>query len=123
MGNKDIQEIKEGLEKEKSALESNLGRFAKKDKTLKGDWDSDYPKFGTGVGNQALEEAADEVEEYSNLLPVEHSLELKLEKVNLALEKIEKGTYGICDKCGKKISAERLEVHPEANVCVKCEKK
>lgn len=90
---------------------------------MEGDWDTKYPSFNGGSGSQALEEAADQVEEYSNLLPVEHSLEIQLRAVNAALEKIEKGNYGKCDKCGKAINKERLKIHPEAKLCEKCAKK
>jgi RNA polymerase-binding protein DksA len=54
------------------------------------------------------------------------SLELKtrqeqrLMRVQSALKSIEKGTYGICRKCGGQISRERLEVQPEAFLCVRC---
>ena len=40
----------------------------------------------------------------------------------MPLEKIKKGKYGICEKCGKEIPLERLEVSPEARFCLKCEK-
>ncbi|MFH1575651.1 MAG: TraR/DksA C4-type zinc finger protein [Candidatus Nealsonbacteria bacterium] len=108
--------IKEKLEQEKSAIEKQLGTFANKDPNLKGDWDSKFPKFD---GN--IEEAADEVEEYTHRLPVEFSLETQLRDINIALEKIEKGKYGKCEKCGKPIEEKRLEVHPAARFCMKCQ--
>lgn len=39
------------------------------------------------------------------------------------LEKIEEGTYGICDVCEKKISIKRLELVPAALTCVSCDHK
>jgi len=45
-----------------------------------------------------------------------------LRNINLALEKIKKGNYGICEKCGGEIEIERLEVIPEAQFCKKCKK-
>jgi len=36
---------------------------------------------------------------------------------------IEKGEYGICEKCGKKIDEERLLACPEAKTCLKCNEK
>ena len=122
MEKKFLKKIKEKLEKEKKLVETELEHFAKKDKKLKGDWDTKYPKFNGGVGSQALEEAADQVEEYVTLLPIEHNMELRLQNINLALEKIKKGKYGKCEKCGKKISKNRLEVFPEARVCARCRK-
>lgn len=111
-----IQELNQKLEKEKETLEEELKRFAKKDEKPSGDWDTKYPRFNGGN----LEEEADEVEEYETLLQIEHSLETKLQEVNLALEKIKTGKYGICEKCGKEIDAERLKVMPEAKTCNQC---
>ena len=92
-----------------------MATFADKDPRLKGDWDSRFPKFD---GN--IEEAADEVEEYSSRLPVEFSLETRLRDVNLAIEKLAQDKYGKCDKCGKDIEGKRLEIHPAARFCMKC---
>jgi DnaK suppressor protein len=111
-----IEELKQKLEKEKEILEKELEKFAKKDEKPAGDWDTKYPQFNGGN----LEEEADEVEEYETLLQIEHSLETKLKDVNLALEKIKKGEYGICEKCGKEIDTERLKVMPEARICNQC---
>jgi len=49
-------------------------------------------------------------------------LELRLKNINLALEKIEKGRYGNCEKCGKEIDEKRLKISPEARSCLKCKK-
>jgi len=118
-----LNELKTQLEKEKRTIEEELKKFAKKDEKLKGDWDTRFPKWdGSETGSAALEKAADEVEEYSTLLPIEHSLELRLKNINLALEKIEKGRYGNCEKCGKEIDEKRLKISPEARFCLRCKK-
>ena len=44
-----------------------------------------------------------------------------LEKIDLALERIEAGTYGICISCGGEIPAARLEVKPSVSLCVGCQ--
>jgi len=118
-----LKKIKEVLEKEKKNLNAELQRFAKKDKILAHDWDTMFPKFDNGTDNQALEDRAGEVEEYISKLPLEYKLEIKLRDVNLALEKIKKGTYGQCEKCGQKIPKERLNACPEARLCLKCASK
>jgi DnaK suppressor protein len=116
------EEIKNKLEKQKKEIEKQLEKFATEDKNLKGDWDTRFPRFNGGEsGHNALEQAADEVEEYTTLLPIEHNLELRLKNINSALEKIEKGKYGICEKCGGKIEAERLKAYPEVRNCSKCQ--
>jgi RNA polymerase-binding transcription factor DksA len=37
-----------------------------------------------------------------------------------ALEKIEEGTYGLCDRCGALIPEERLDARPWSVFCVSC---
>jgi len=43
-----------------------------------------------------------------------------LEDVDDALRKVDAGTYGCCETCGKVIPAERLEAVPYARTCVAC---
>jgi len=113
-----LKKIKEKLEQDKTKIEGQLEGFAKKDKNLKGDWDTIYPRFN----NNSLEDEANEVEEYGNLLPVENTLEIELEKINKALGKIKDNKYGLCEKCKQPISSARLEVYPQAVYCQKCQK-
>ena len=121
MGKKLLEKLKKQLEKEKTVIEEELKSFTKRDVRLKGDWDTRFPSFNGGeAGGGLLEKEADEVEEYSTLLPIEYVLELKLKNINSALEKMEGGKYGICEKCGKEIEVERLEISPEAKYCLKC---
>ena len=116
-----LEELKSKLEKEGNLLEEELKKFAEKDKKLEGDWDTRFPHFDGGeTGGAALEKAADEIEEYSTLLPIEYVLETRLQNIHLALKKIKKGKYGICEKCGEEIEVERLKISPEARLCLKC---
>ena len=123
MTKKLLEELEQKLKEKKAALEKDLRAFAKKDPKLKGDWDSNFPKYNGGTGGQNLEDAADEVEEYTHRLSIEYNLETRLKDINLALEKIKRGHFGTCENCKKKISLERLKVCPEAKLCLKCEKK
>ncbi len=38
-----------------------------------------------------------------------------------ALERLEKGTYGICEECGEPIAPARLQAMPEVTTCVRCQ--
>jgi RNA polymerase-binding protein DksA len=40
--------------------------------------------------------------------------------IEQAIERIEKGTYGLCHECGKPIGKERLEAVPHARLCITC---
>ncbi|MET7763006.1 TraR/DksA C4-type zinc finger protein [Streptomyces sp. NPDC005393] len=43
-----------------------------------------------------------------------------LADLDRALERLERGEYGRCERCGEPIPAERLEVRPAASTCVRC---
>jgi DnaK suppressor protein len=43
-----------------------------------------------------------------------------IEKINLALHKIDGGTFGICEGCGGRISKQRLKARPVTTLCIKC---
>lgn len=47
-------------------------------------------------------------------------VEQRLFNVRKALASIDEGTYGRCVRCGGTVPAGRLEIMPEARVCVKC---
>jgi DnaK suppressor protein len=44
----------------------------------------------------------------------------KLGEVSRALDKLDEGSYGRCDACGRTIAADRLEAIPWATRCVEC---
>jgi len=39
-----------------------------------------------------------------------------------ALGRIEKGSYGVCERCGEEIAAGRLTAYPSATVCIECKR-
>lgn len=43
-----------------------------------------------------------------------------LKKIEKTLEKINNGTYGICEACGSEIPIERLEARPVTDLCIEC---
>lgn len=120
MTSKNTEQFKKMLEKEKEEIESQLQGFAKKDVHLKGDYDTEFPDLGT---HQSTDEMAQEVSLYESSLPMEHALELKLQDINSALEKIGQDKYGLCENCNEPIPIERLKTKPEAKLCVKCKGK
>ena len=50
-------------------------------------------------------------------------LQKKLTDINLALNKMRKGRYGFCERCGLAIPIARLKLLPEARYDVECEQK
>lgn len=120
MDKQTLEKFKKTLQENKEKLEKELGTIAKKDTNLKGDYDTRFPDFGM---HQSPDENALEVSAYESTLPIEYALEVKLQEINAALEKIKKGTYGKCEKCGEPIDVKRLLVMPEAKTCAKCQTK
>lgn len=112
--------FKKKLETKKKALEKELTAIARQDPRLKGDYDTKFPDLGI---TQSPDEGALKVADYERTLPLEHQLEIELASINEALKKIKKGAFGLCEKCGQEINAKRLEVMPEAKLCIKCRRK
>ncbi len=77
----------------------------------------DHPTSGNHMADDATE-----VFEQTKNLALKHHLEKMLEQVELAMRRIEKGSYGVCEKCGGLISPERLQVIPSATLCMGCAK-
>ncbi len=46
-----------------------------------------------------------------------------IKKIKEALQRIEDGTFGICEECGEEISEERLMARPVTTLCIKCKEK
>jgi DnaK suppressor protein len=49
-------------------------------------------------------------------------LERRLQDVNHALRALDRGHYGICERCSNPIEKERLEVKPDATMCLSCQR-
>jgi RNA polymerase-binding protein DksA len=49
-------------------------------------------------------------------------LQRKVESVDHALKMAKNGTYGICESCGDRITPARLEILPEATLCLECQR-
>ena len=60
---------------------------------------------------------ADSIEQYDNNKAILEQLEIRLNEVKRALEKIENGTYGKCEVSGEDIELDRLEANPAAKTC------
>ena len=50
----------------------------------------------------------------------EHKL---IKKIKKALERIDNGTFGICETCGEEITVKRLKARPVTSQCIECKSK
>ncbi len=46
-----------------------------------------------------------------------------IKKIKTALERIDDGSYGICEECGEDIGTKRLEARPVTTLCIECKSK
>jgi DnaK suppressor protein len=75
------------------------------------------------MGQDGIQDIGDEAANIYNkqiLLRLTESERMRLQEMDEALDRIEAGTYGICEECGEPIGLKRLEVRPVAKYCVPC---
>jgi RNA polymerase-binding transcription factor DksA len=65
----------------------------------------------------ASEDEAKEFEEFEEKNALAKDLEKELSELEAALERIENGTYGVCEKCKNPIEQGRLEAFPQSRFC------
>lgn len=113
-----IPYFKSKLEKERELLKSELATVGV------GDGNPNHPtsweaKSAVEVDTADENEVADKMEELEENELILGQLDKQLVEVEAALERIEKGTYGICEVSGEPIEKERLEASPSARTCIK----
>jgi len=111
----ELEELRGALGAEKDSLEEELASYGRVQSET-GDWQ------GASVGFSGEEadplDAADQIEELATNVPLVEELEKRHKDVEDALEKMDEGTYGMCEECGGQIPLDRLEANPAARTCV-----
>jgi RNA polymerase-binding transcription factor len=77
------------------------------------------PMAAVGFGKRVGDGTTEAVERIAKVGTAEQLDAMRADVVR-ALAKIEEGTYGICDRCGRLIPEERLEARPWSVLCVDC---
>lgn len=103
-----LKEIGAALEEEKVSTERQLA------------------EYGAAVGEEGFEvssndgfaDSAQATTERSEVLGMVERLQETHTEIVAALKRIKDGTYGVCEKCGKPISGDRLEARPTARLCL-----
>ncbi len=100
------------LEEEKKRLTDELAQLKASVKPI------EERREGSPFGKR--EEEATETLELEKRLALENRLKGLMDEVDRALKKLDEGTYGLCDMCGKTIDPLRLEALPQATLCLIC---
>ena len=111
---KEIDELRVRLEQEHAELEEQLttiedSSFAATQSDLSGDVGLDDESADAGTATFEREKD----------LSIEQNVRDLLQKIERALQKIDAGTYGICERCGKPIEKARLKALPYVDLCIK----
>jgi RNA polymerase-binding transcription factor DksA len=118
LNQKTLDELKSALEKERDLLTKELETIATPDPNLPGDWDIKHSEWEEDqiTSREELQSgvSVNESDEDMKNKALSNHLELHLKDVNDALERMEKGIYGICEVCQKEIPVERLKANPAA---------
>jgi DnaK suppressor protein len=113
-GKKELTDIKQLLQKEREELEKQFTEI-------------EQSSFGTNQSELSGEVSFDEEYADSGTFTFERERDLSLsnnirdliEKIDRALVRIDAGTYGLCERCGKPIEKARIKALPYASLCIK----
>ena len=107
-------QIRSRLEAEKKRIQDELAQ-------LNIERPMDERREGSPFGKR--EEEATESMELEKRLALEKRLKTLLTEVDRAIQKIDAGTYGVCDICNIHIDPARMEALPQAIMCLSCRQK
>ena len=111
----DYKKFNNQLEEEKKLLEKELETVGIRNPNNPTDWEAAVTAAPSSQADDNV--AADRIEDYEENRAIVSTLEVRYRDVKNALEKISKGTYGICEIGGEEIDIERLEANPSARTC------
>jgi len=98
------------LQAELQEIESRTSRTADAERAAELSSYEDHP---ADLASETFEREKD--------LAIGESVQSLLDQVHTALEKVDRGTYGVCDACGRPIRRARLQALPFATLCLDCQ--
>jgi DnaK suppressor protein len=104
---KRLQEERDELQRQASEIEE--ASFGTPQSELTGEvaFDEEYADAGTATFERERD------------LSLTNNIRDLTEKIDRALERIDEGTYGVCERCGKPIEKARIKALPYATLCIK----
>jgi RNA polymerase-binding protein DksA len=77
---------------------------------------------GDGAGDDQADTGTKNITREHELALAANAREM-LTQIEHAMERLEAGTYGLCDNCGNPIGKARMQAFPRATLCVECKQK
>jgi DnaK suppressor protein len=107
-----LERLRRALIEERDRLRSGIGDTSP---------ESLATEENVGTGNHQAEDATAAFDQAS-LLSLRRGQEFTLDAVEHALHRIERGTFGVCERCGQEIDFSRLKAKPHAALCMACQR-
>ncbi|MCC6944682.1 MAG: TraR/DksA C4-type zinc finger protein [Thermomicrobiales bacterium] len=76
---------------------------------------------GGGTGNHFADDGSS-LGEQERIGTIESNFREQIAQIDQAIERMDEGTYGACQRCGQPINEERLEALPYTAFCIDCQK-
>jgi DnaK suppressor protein len=111
---KEINELKERLLEERADLQAQFREI--EDSSFSGD---QTELSGEAGFDEEFADAGTATFEREKDLSLVNNIRDLTERIDKALARIEEGTYGLCDRCGKPIEKARIKALPYVNLCLK----
>ncbi len=113
----ELAEVRKELEEEATSLRADMARVAS--------------EIAERLGDAVGDAGDDPADSFQSAKAFEREQELALSQnaqdfllqTERALERIDAGTYGACESCGKAIGKARLQAFPRATLCVECKQR
>lgn len=114
MDKKTLARFRAVLEEQKTRLEAEVAELdaQERESLSEASGENVYRDHMGDQGSATFERELD--------MTLEDNVRDLLSEVRQAIESIEAGTYGRCERCGAEIPAERLEAVPTASLCITC---
>ena len=108
--------LRQRLEERRAEIESDMSYMAAEMRSIGVDQDEENGSLGNHIADDGSN-----VAEAERIVTVSEDMQQILTQVNTALERMNEGTYGTCQRCGKPIGEERLEAFPYVGFCIECQ--
>jgi RNA polymerase-binding protein DksA len=123
MDRQTLEQFRQRLQAERQRLLSELDEDQSNDAATPGMATSDHAQWeGPGASNHLADDAT-ELFLQEEEMTIDNSLKSIVDEIDRALARIDDGTYGKCESCGKEIPPRRLERRPFSTLCVDCKAK
>jgi DnaK suppressor protein len=116
MNRRKIEGLRRQLEDRRSEIQDDVSFMAEEMRSIGVEQDDE----NGSLGNHIAEDGAS-VAEAERIVTVTEDLQDILAQVDAALERMNEGTYGICQRCGNPVGEERLEAFPYVAFCIECQ--